>query len=146
MNVPISFSLGVVLYESLAGHHPFRAEPADLTADPVERSAPALLPPAAPRAMNAVLARMLAKEPAQRYQSCTDVLADIRAVRDGRKPVLGKSWTFANFSLPPRIVWLPVLVTFIVLIALLLRGSFSRNAMVGCSGKRIRPSTGRASF
>ena len=43
--------------------------------------------------MNAVLALMLAKEPAQRYQSCTEVLADIRAVRDGRDPVLEKSWT-----------------------------------------------------
>ena len=118
------FSLGVVLYESLAGHHPFRVEPADLTADRAVRSEPALLPPAAPKAMNAVLARMLAKEPAQRYQSCADVLADIRAVRNGRKPVLGKSWRFANFPLPPRIVWLPVLVTLIVLIALLLRGSF----------------------
>ncbi len=135
------FSLGVVLYESLARHHPFRAESADLSADSVERSAPALLPPAAPRAMNAVLARMLAKEPAQRYQSCTDVLADIRAVRDGRKPVLGKSWTFANFPLPPRIVWLPVLVTFIVLIALLLRGSFFAMpwsaAPVNASGRQL---------
>jgi eukaryotic-like serine/threonine-protein kinase len=38
-----------------------------------------------------VISRMLASEPAQRYPSCASVLADLRAVRTGRKPALGKT-------------------------------------------------------
>src|SRR5262249_20193579 len=43
-----------------------------------------------PSGLNQVISRMLAKDPGQRYQSCADALADLRAVQAGRKPLLKK--------------------------------------------------------
>jgi serine/threonine protein kinase/tetratricopeptide (TPR) repeat protein len=117
------FSLGIVLYEALAGHHPFRVEPATSTSDRIVRCDPAPLPHSAPAGMNAVLALMLAKEPAQRYQSCTEVLQDVSAIHAGRTPLLGESRVRAERSWPRRMIWLAAAVTMILLIALLLRSS-----------------------
>jgi eukaryotic-like serine/threonine-protein kinase len=117
------FSLGVVLYEALAGRHPFWVDPATSISGRTVRSDPPPLPHSAPAGMNEVLARMLAKEPAQRYQTCTRVLEDIRAIHGGDNPA-GKKKSFANLSWPLRIMWLAAAMTLIVLISLLLRGSF----------------------
>ena len=116
------FSLGIVLYEALAGHHPFRVDPATSTADRIVRSDPAPLPRSAPPGMNAVLALMLAKEPAQRYQSCKEVLQDVSAIRAGHTPLLGKSRAHAERSWPRKMIWLAATaMTMILLIALSLR-------------------------
>jgi tetratricopeptide (TPR) repeat protein/TolB-like protein/tRNA A-37 threonylcarbamoyl transferase component Bud32 len=116
------FSLGVVLYEALAGRHPFRVDPATSTSGHALRCDPPPLPHSAPAGMNEVLALMLAKEPAQRYQSCTRVLVDIRTIHGGDGPAVEKK-RFTSRVWPPRLMWLAAAVTLIVLIAQLLRGS-----------------------
>jgi eukaryotic-like serine/threonine-protein kinase len=77
------YSLGVVLYEMLTGRVPFDAETpmAMLTKHVYE-------PPPPPRSINpalspvleAMLLRALAKDPSQRYQSATEMLAELERV------------------------------------------------------------------
>lgn len=78
------FSLGVVLYEALLGRHPFRTESNTSTAERIIHGQPHPLPPTVPSDVVQILWRMLAKDPAQRYQSCNEVLDDLHAVHSGR--------------------------------------------------------------
>jgi serine/threonine-protein kinase len=74
------FSLGIVLFECLAGRMPFTDEsPLGLMLEVVKAEIPDV------RTLNAevdpelerILARMVAKDPADRYQSCHDLVADL---------------------------------------------------------------------
>ncbi|HEX8748468.1 MAG TPA: protein kinase, partial [Pyrinomonadaceae bacterium] len=81
------FSLGVLLYELISGVNPYKqtseAETisATLTHKPSQLTHPsAKIPPA----LNAVVQRCLEKEKQRRYQSATELRADLRKVRYGR--------------------------------------------------------------
>jgi serine/threonine-protein kinase len=88
------FSLGVVLFEMLSGRMPFTdASPLGLMLEVVNAQIPDL------RALNdqvdaetlAILARMVAKEPAERYQDGAELASALAAhplVADGRPPAL----------------------------------------------------------
>jgi len=80
------YSLGVVLYEALTGTQPFRGDSAVTVAyqhvqeqprPPRERN------PQISVALEAVVLRALAKNPANRYQTAADMHADLLAARDG---------------------------------------------------------------
>ena len=74
------FSLGVVLYEMLAGVAPFGGEnEIALTYQIVNLAPPApnVVNPMAPRSVDQVVARMLAKPPDERYQSAREVARDL---------------------------------------------------------------------
>ena len=77
------YSLGCVLYECLIGEPPFRRDSdiavvfAHLEAEP---PAPSAHRPALPAALDAVIARALAKEPDQRYASCRELARAALAV------------------------------------------------------------------
>lgn len=80
------FALGVLLYCMLEGCHPFwGGAPAETQA----RILHAPLPPApsAPPYLQAILVRMMAKRPEERYQSWAAVAADIANGRAPSKPV-----------------------------------------------------------
>jgi len=75
------FSFGVVLYEMITGRRPFRGEieAALLYAICYEEPEPLThYVPETPEEVQRLVFRLLAKDPAQRYSSAADLLADIR--------------------------------------------------------------------
>jgi len=80
------FALGAVLYECLTARRAFAGTnsveilAAVLHVDPPP---PSRLNPRVPAALDAVVAKALAKDPAARYQTAPEMLADLRAARAG---------------------------------------------------------------
>ena len=81
------FSLGCVLYEAATGKSPFAGDsPAEtfaalLMKDPLPASS---VNPALPKDFDRILAKLLAKEKADRYQSANELLADLDTIADAK--------------------------------------------------------------
>ena len=78
------FSAGAVLYHMITGRSPFPSGAAAATAAALMAGAvtpPRRHDPRIPRAVEAILLRALARDPAGRYASAADMLADLRGVR-----------------------------------------------------------------
>ena len=74
------FSLGVMFYEMLAGENPFRCDAPAATTDRILHQDPAPLStrnPQVPRDLQAVIERMLAKDPLSRQATALDVLVEL---------------------------------------------------------------------
>jgi serine/threonine-protein kinase len=83
------FSLGVVLYEMLAGHHPFMASSFVATTDRIRNETPAairIFNSRVPDGVEALVSKAMAKEPGQRYASARELLDDLRQVQAGLTP------------------------------------------------------------
>ena len=82
------FGLGTLIYQMVTGCHPFaEGSPADSMYRVLERMPDPVseLSPEAPPALSSVLARALAKEPADRYPSAVKMAAALRAVAAGEE-------------------------------------------------------------
>ena len=79
------FSLGVILYNMVSGHRPFQGNSIATVCfklanhNPVPPSA---LSPDLPAALDAVIARAIAKDPAERYQRGLEFALDLRELRE----------------------------------------------------------------
>ena len=81
------YSLGVVLYEMLTGRPPFTGDsPVAVAYKHVNEAPtpPSALAPDVPADLEAVVMRCLAKNPANRYASAEELLADLERVRAGQ--------------------------------------------------------------
>ncbi len=80
------YSLGIVLYEMVAGQVPFSGDTPVSIAYKQVHEAPTPLhqfAPDVPRAFEAIVARLLTKDPARRYPTAEAVRDDLRRFRDG---------------------------------------------------------------
>jgi hypothetical protein len=82
------YAMGVVLYQMLAGRLPFVADsPTTMMFQHAYEKPPPMEEVAAdvPAPLAAIVARLMAKDPDQRYPNCAEVLADLEAFRAGRE-------------------------------------------------------------
>lgn len=95
------FSLGVVLYEMLAGRLPFAGStPVDTIASIVQKESASLSIqlPQAPAALEQVMARALCKDRDKRYQQAQELLSDLNQLRE--KLIAGTVASSGDGSLP----------------------------------------------
>jgi serine/threonine-protein kinase len=81
------FSLGVVFYEILTGRNPFLADSFVATSQRIVNEAQPLMRtinPAVPEELERIVAKMLAKDPAERYATAADLLVDLKALQRGQ--------------------------------------------------------------
>jgi Tol biopolymer transport system component len=79
------FSLGTVLYEMLSGRKPFEAASVPETLTAIIRDEPRPLEslvPHVPAPVRWLVARLLSKEPSERYDATRDVARELRGLRD----------------------------------------------------------------
>ncbi|MCE9565115.1 MAG: SUMF1/EgtB/PvdO family nonheme iron enzyme [Planctomycetes bacterium] len=99
------YSLGVILYELLAGCQPFKGDSVMETIQQVltrEPAKPRAVVPSIPRDLETICLECMAKEPHKRYATAEALVADLRAFLDGRpiaaRPVgtLERAWKWAK--------------------------------------------------
>lgn len=102
------FSLGVVLYEALTGYQPFRASSFVATSERVLREVPSpitMLNPKLPPELNRLVAKMLAKNPSERFPSAQELEIELIRLQE-QTPGLGmgvlvrRSRTHGEIALP----------------------------------------------
>jgi serine/threonine protein kinase len=82
------FSLGVILYTILTGHRPFQGNSAATVISKVAHHDPiavTILEADFPPALNRIVSRAIAKDPAQRYQTGAELAADLQKLRTTKK-------------------------------------------------------------
>jgi len=120
------YSLGVVLYEMLSGSVPFSAGTPLRLFEKIRYERPEPLTkvrPDLPRAVAALVDRMLAKEPEDRYPDCAALVADIDRLNRGESLSVAPR---ARSRLLPVFVALPALVAAVV-VTLLVGGRKGRS-------------------
>ena len=97
------YSLGVTFYHMLSGEPPFRADSAVALALKHVSEQPVSLRvrrPDIPLELERLVLKLMAKSPADRYQSAAEMLADLARIRASLQPTLGSIGDENSISLP----------------------------------------------
>ncbi len=114
------FSFGLVLYELVAGKRAFQRGSAPETMTAIIREEPEELPPTAPAPVRWVIQRLLAKDPADRYDSTRDLYRELRQIREHFGDTTGVQASAAPATAPSRSVpWRSLALGALALAALL---------------------------
>ena len=98
------YALGVMLFEMLTGRLPFDGDTGAMIVGHLQQPPPSLrlFAPSSPPALDALLQRMLAKDPADRPPDISGLIAELHAIRDGA------AMTGATVRLPAQPVATPI--------------------------------------
>jgi serine/threonine protein kinase len=96
------YSLGIVGYECLVGHRPFRAESAVAVAMMQVRDEPPPLPATIPVGTREIIEAVLVKDPTQRYSTGGEFAEAVAAVRRGEPMPVPRSVSGATPVATPR--------------------------------------------
>lgn len=108
-NYSDQYSLGCTAFELLVGYPPFRGEnPGALVLAHVSKQPPRIADcnPVLPTALNEVFARALAKEPTERYPTCTAFAAALRTAATSTAERRDTART-VSVDTPPLSAWMP---------------------------------------
>jgi tetratricopeptide (TPR) repeat protein len=147
------FALGVLLFEALTGRRPFPspigassvAEALRHAADSRRKASPSIREthPEVPAAMEAVVLKCLAVDPAGRYRSASALAADLQAVaeddplRHAREPFASRALRWSRRHRWPIVLAVLVGLAWALLAHALLRARDDQRAIVGTLGHRI---------
>ncbi len=112
------FSLGAVLYEMLAGRPPFEGEHIAAVVYSITNEEPKPLSrmyQRIPRAMELVVAKALAKNPDDRYQSADEMAADLGRIQAGLRPLASRRGKrVLKFAIPTTAVFVAVVLLLVL--------------------------------
>jgi WD40 repeat protein/serine/threonine protein kinase len=137
------YSLGAILYETLTGRPPFRAETPLETIRQVEAEEPVSvvrLQPKVPRDLNTICLKCLQKEPHKRYASALELADDLRRFLAG-EPIRarpGSAWERGVKWARRRPAVAASAVVSIVALLSLLAGTLWHNAQLDAANAELR--------
>jgi len=137
------WSLGIVIYEMVTGHHPFSRQSDCVVAEAILRAEPepmARLRPEVPPELDRLVRSLLKKEPKDRTASAASVTAALYELAGGSSRPDRKAWPFSGFQS------LAALAALLALIAVAATIGFTRGSLGSAPTPRKPDVTASAAF